>query len=310
MENALTDDANAILLLCAFQGGEAEHQPLNIKEYNQVARSLHESDRCPGDLLFTESVAEIARDSYISPDRLRWLLDRRINLGFRLEEWQRKGIWVLARSDENYPKIIRKRMGNSAPPLIFGTGNQALLNTGGLAIIGPDKNPDGRIEKVCKVAGKFVSQGQNIIAAGHLRMAERIVQVVRENTGHAIWVLHNRYLRLRFKKSYRQAISDDHLVMITAQSPHAPEESGEKSVIGGLATGLATRILYVDGSNSAERKDQYEIKKAALRRSEDCWLFHGSTISPEGQELGKGGAQLWNERRPDPPQTPKGELFG
>ena len=307
MKSSLTDDANAILLLCAFQGGEKDYQPLTVREYNQIATVLYQSKKCPGDLLTASSAAEIAQNSQIGLDRLQWLLGRRIDLGFRLEEWQRKGIWVLARSDQKYPKTIRKSMGNLAPPLVFGTGNQSLLCTGGLAIIGPDSIPSTRIKKACEVTESTTKQGQTVIAAGHLNLAKKIVQKVHECTGRVIWVLHDEFLRQRLKKDHRQAIGDNHLVMITAQSPNAPEKSGERFTVGQLAAGLADELLYVDGSNSKDsdkRADRFGVKAAALRRSEVCKLLHGRILSPEAQELEKCGIQLQAE-----PIKSQGKLF-
>lgn len=296
MKNSISDDASAILLLCAFQGGEKEYQPLRVAEYNQVAGVLYRSGKRPRDLLETQSLPEIPG---ISTDRLYWLLGRRINLGFCLEEWQRKGFWVVARSDENYPREIRASMRNDAPPLLFGAGDQSLLITEGLAILGPDSIPVGRIRKACNAASGAAKQGRTVIAAGHLKMARDIVKVVQEYSGRVIWVLHEGTLKQRLKKMYRQAISSGHLVMLTAQSPKAPPESGETATVSFLAVGLADNLLYVDGSNlkKKSRADRFGTTAAVMKCLEECcWLLHGRTVSPEGQSLKGAGVKSWEDR--------------
>ena len=297
MKKSLTDDAYAILLLCAFQGGEEEFKPLGGAEYNQVATVLYRSGKRPQDLLETQSLPEIPG---IRSDRLHWLLGRRINLGFCLEEWQRKGYWVFARSDSDYPKSIRTSMRNDAPPLLFGTGDQSLLINEGLAIFGPDAIPEGRIKKACDAAADVAKQGRTVIVAGHLKMPRKIVEIVQEYSGRAIWVLHEGKLKQRLKKAHRQAISSGQLVMVTAQSPKAPKESGETATVGLLAAGLAEEILYVDGSNSKPRKDQFKTTAAALKCISDCWLLHGRPITPQGQELKEKGIGLWKDKIDDP----------
>ncbi|MYJ45671.1 MAG: hypothetical protein F4069_10180 [Rhodothermaceae bacterium] len=293
MKCSLTDDAHAILLLCAFQGGEEEFKPLGGAEYNRVATVLYRSGKRPKDLLETQFLPEIPR---VSSDRLRWLLDRRINLGFCLEEWQRKGYWVFARSDSDYPKAIRASMRNDAPPLLFGTGDQSLLTSEGLAIFGPDAIPEGRIKKACDAAADAAKQGRTVIVAGHLKMARKIVETVQEHSGRVIWVLHDGKLKQRLQKSYRQAISSDQLVMVTAQSPKAPKESGETETVSSLAVGFAEETLYVDGANLKLRNDQFKITAAALKHISDCWLLHGRPTTLEGQELKEKGIRVWKTK--------------
>lgn len=293
MKHSLTNDARAILLLCAFQGGEEEFEPLGGAEYNRVATVLYRSGKWPRHLLETQSLPEIPG---VSSDRLRWLLGRRINLGFCLEEWQRKGYWVFARSDSDYPKAIRASMRNDAPPLLFGTGDQSLPSSEGLAIFGPDAIPEGRIRKACDVAADAAKQGRTVIVAGHLKMARKIVETAQEHPGRVIWVLHDGELKQRLKKAHRQAVSSDQLVMVTAQSPKAPKESGEPATVSSLATGFAEEILYVDGSNSKLRKDRFKTTAAALKRPSDCWLLHGRSTTPEGQELKKKGIRVWKTK--------------
>ena len=296
MEKSFTDDASAILLLCAFQGGENEYQPLCLAEYNQVAKVLHQSGKRPGDLLGRDDLPQIPK---ISTDRLQWLLDRRINLGFILEDWQRKGIWIVVRSDENYPRIIRENLRNESPPILYGTGNQRLLSSSGFAVIGPDSIPEGRIKNACKVALHAMKDERTVIAAGHLKMANQIVETVEMHAGQIIWVLHDGALKQRLKKSHREAIRDHRLVMITAQSPHAPKEAGQQSIVGSLASGLADEILYVDGGNSKDRSkrtDRFGTTATALERSKICKLLFGRGSSPEGQGLKERGIQLWAEK--------------
>ncbi len=291
-----TDDASAIALLCAFLGGETKHLPLKLEEYNQVARVLHHSGKRPGDLLMTGALSEIANDAGIVADRLQWLLARRINLGFCLEEWQRKGIWILARSDPDYPDKLRSSLRNDAPPLLFGTGNQHLLRSGGLAMIGPDSIPPRRLLQACEVAKRVTG---SVIVAGHLSMSAKIIQARNDHDGCILWVLSDGTLRQRLKKNNRQAIRDDRMILVSTHSPETLKQFIDPATVGALAAGFADQILYVDGVNSkdpSKRVDRFGTFDAASNQPEKCRLFHGGTLSPEGTELQKMGTELWSDR--------------
>ncbi len=297
MSELPADDACAVLLLCAFQGGEGKHHPLRLAEYNRVATILYRRQKRPAFLLGDAPVHEIARSAQVDPSRLQWLLDRRINLGFCLEEWQRKGFWIFARSDEDYPGRIRSRMRVEAPPLIFGTGNPTLLTNGGLAIIGPDRIPPGRSKKACKAAREAVKKGQTVIVVGHLKMAIDLVKTTQEHSGSVIWILHNGPLKQRLEKPNRQALSRGQMVLITAQSPEAPQKSGDRGNVGSLAAALADELLYVDGSKNSN--DQFRTASAALGfaktadhflRSKLFRLLVGRKVSQTVEQLKELGA--------------------
>ncbi len=297
MSDSLADDALAVLLLCAFQGGEEKHYPLGLAEYNRVATILYRRQERPAYLLGDAPVNEIANSAQVDPTRLQWLLDRRINLGFCLEEWQRKGFWISARSDNDYPVRIRSRMRIGAPSLIFGIGNQTLLSDGGLAIIGPDQIPPGRSKKACEAAIEAIKKGQTVIVTGHLKMAKDLVNVALEHSGRVVWVLHDGPLRQRLEKRNRQALSRGQMVLITAQSPEAPRKSGDRGFVGSLATALADELLYVDGSKNS--KDQFRVASVALGfantvdhalRPKVCRLLVGRKVSQTIEQLRKLGA--------------------
>ena len=297
MNDLLTDDACAVLLLCAFQGGEEKYYPLGLAEYNRVATILYRRQERPAFLLGDAPVREIATSAQVNPARLQWLLDRRINLGFNLEEWQRKGFWISARSDKDYLRRIRSRMGIGAPPLIFGAGDRVLLKEGGLAIIGPDRIPPARLKKAFKAAREAAEKGQTVIVTGHLKVAKDLVKAIQEHSGCVIWVLHDGSLKQRLEKSNRQALGKGQMVLITVQSPEAPQKSGDRGYVGSLATVLADELLYVDGSKNS--KDQFATAAAALRfaktannslRSEVCRLVVGRKVSQTVEQLKDLGA--------------------
>ena len=324
MEELMTDDTCATLLLCAFQGGEQAYLPLTVDEYNRVAHTLHRSDQRPSDLLGSVLITDVSHEAEIQQDRLEWLLNRRINLGFTLEQWDRAGIWVLSRSDPHYPASLRKNMGNQAPPLIYGTGNQGLDYQDSLAIMGPDSIPNARIPKVADQAEELVDQQKTVVTIGALKLGKKVVQSVYDHGGRVLWVLSGGHLKLRLQKPYRQAIRDENLTMIAMLSPATPSTSDDEAAISQVAASLADEILYVDGVNSkdiAKRVDRYQALRTALNRSGQCSVFHGQKLTPEARELLKSGASSWGQKSVDGPNTDthpsketspprQGDLFG
>jgi predicted Rossmann fold nucleotide-binding protein DprA/Smf involved in DNA uptake len=58
-------------------------------------------------------------DRTVREDRIRYLIGRAGGggLGLALEKWQRAGIWVVTRSDIEYPARLKQRLKTDSPPL-------------------------------------------------------------------------------------------------------------------------------------------------------------------------------------------------
>ena len=112
-------DTKAILLLTAplIAGrGKSSVKPLTAGEYRRVARRLRDLKRQPADLLESgarEIMAECRSD--LDPERLERLLDRGFLLAEAVERWRTRAIWVLSRADADYPRRLKRRLGDHAP---------------------------------------------------------------------------------------------------------------------------------------------------------------------------------------------------
>ncbi|NOZ52308.1 MAG: hypothetical protein GXP08_04050 [Gammaproteobacteria bacterium] len=104
--------------------------------------------------------------SGIAKQRLESLLGRGVQLGFAVEEWQRSGIWIISRSDADYPVRYKKYLKDKAPPLLFGVGNRSLLRGGGLGIVG-SRNVDQEGETfTCQVAELCAYNQMPVVSGG------------------------------------------------------------------------------------------------------------------------------------------------
>ncbi|MBN1865535.1 MAG: hypothetical protein JW808_11600 [Victivallales bacterium] len=112
----MSEDAKTILLLCGHLGSDGEVDPLNQGEYNTVVRWLLENKLRPADLLAGDHVPDLVRGTCIEGKRLSNLLKRGVKLGFAVGKWNQSGIWVVCRSDHDYPARYRTHLKEKAPP--------------------------------------------------------------------------------------------------------------------------------------------------------------------------------------------------
>ena len=135
----ITENAKAILLLCGRfgSGDNGVVKPLTTKEYDALAAWLRTKSWWPVDLL-EESNLMTLRDPAlpVKRERLEALLSRGTAMALAVEKWSNKGLWVISRSDDDYPQRLKQNLKGNAPPILYGAGDRMLLSNGGLAVIG------------------------------------------------------------------------------------------------------------------------------------------------------------------------------
>ena len=166
MTPVLSPNTQAILLLTAplIAGrGTASSDLLSPGEYKRLARHLREIQRQPADLLSPDA-AEILRacQPVIDEGRLQKLLGRGFLLSQVIERWQARAIWVVSRADAEYPRRLKTRLREDAPAVLYGCGDMALLETGGLAVVGSRHVDDASSTTPWQLADSLLGQVERL----------------------------------------------------------------------------------------------------------------------------------------------------
>jgi predicted Rossmann fold nucleotide-binding protein DprA/Smf involved in DNA uptake len=250
MNTQLTNDTKTTILLCGVFGKERSVKPLTLREYNLLVKWLMKTGERPDFLLEGDSLVEASKDTGLEYSRLKSLLARGVQLGFTIEEWHRNGIWVLSRSDKDYPARYRKKLKDSAPPILFGVGDRSLLDVGGLAVVG-SRNVDYKGEEFTRdVAERCVKDGIAIISGGARGVDQTSMSSALECGGSVIGVLADSLQKKSLERKSRIAIQENRLVLISPFNPNARFTVGTAMARNKLIYGLADYGLVV----SAEYK--------------------------------------------------------
>ncbi|HHQ4551485.1 TPA: DNA-processing protein DprA, partial [Aeromonas veronii] len=163
LSGSLSKTAQTTLLLTSYfsKASSEDAKPLTNAEWGRFALWLKEKSLTPADLLVTDPKALLNDwyDTRISAERIVLLLKRGHSLALAMEKWQRAGLWVVTRSDTEYPWRLKQRLKTDSPPVLFGCGNKALLNAGGLAVIGSRNASDVDLAFTNEVGTKAALEG-------------------------------------------------------------------------------------------------------------------------------------------------------
>lgn len=241
-------------------GGTDSVKPLTLVQYGELARLLGNIEREPADLLGCDAAAvldesfgppledsqapdaeKVATD--VIPDecgggadlpsgrpgralsversRLERLLERGAQLALAVERWQSRAIWVLSRADADYPRRLKRRLGQKAPPVLYGCGERAGLDEGGLAVVGPRNSPDDLLSYAASV-GELAAQAERTVVSGAARGVDRAaMNGALEVSGRAVGVLASDLLRLATNRQHREPLMSGRLTLISAYDPSA-----------------------------------------------------------------------------------------
>ena len=261
MNDFLTEDTKAVILLCGVFGKDRSEKPLSLAEYSLLVRWLIRMEMRPCDLLQKENISGAAIGSGLDKHRLESLLGRGVQLGFAVEEWQRNGIWIISRSDADYPIRYKKHLKDKAPPLLFGVGERSLLHGGGLAIVG-SRDVDQEGEAFASQVAKLCAYNQMPVVSGGARGVDQIsMTAALEAGGVTIGVLAENLLKKSVERSARNAIADGRLLLLSPCHPTAPfsvgSAMGRNKLIYAMADyGLVVSAEYKKGGTWAGAEEE------------------------------------------------------
>lgn len=229
MTEQITENAKAILLLCGRFGGGDDNvaKPLTTKEYDELAAWLRARNWWPVDLLEESNLKELKDPALsIQQDRLKTLLDRGAVMALSVEKWINKGLWVLCRSDEDYPQKLKQNLKRNAPPIIYGAGERMLLSKGGLAVVG-SRNVDAQGETFARDLGRRAAEcGMQLISGAARGVDETAMHGAFSAGGTVVGVLADSLLAAAVSSKYREGLREGQLTLISTYNPEAPFSVG------------------------------------------------------------------------------------
>ncbi len=249
MIEPLTPNTQAILLLTAplIAGrGETSRDLLSLGDYNRLARILREKQKQPADLIGAD--AEELIDLCAQPfgrARLDTLLGRGFLLSQAVERWNARAIWVISRADSRYPKRLKALLKEDAPPLLYGCGDIALLEKGGLAVVG-SRHVDEELISFTETVGRLSAEAHRPIVSGGAKGIDRAaMHGALMAGGDVAGVMADSLERVALARGNREPLMEGRLVLISPYDPAAGFNVGHAMQRNKLIYALADAALVV-----------------------------------------------------------------
>ncbi len=316
----LSPNAQAILLLTApLMVGHAPLSPdlLTPGEYNCLARHLRELGRQPADLLSSDD-GDLFRacQPVMDEGRLGRLVRRGFLLSQVVERWESRAIWVMSRADAEYPRRLKGRLREDAPPLLYGCGDIRLLTSGGLAVVGSRQTNHPVIEYTMAAGNLAARCGRTLVSGGAKGIDQAAMDGALAAGGNVVGVLADSLEKVALKRENRNSIVEEQLVLISPYDPCAGFTVGHAMQRNKVIYALADAALVVSSdvnkggtwAGAVEQLDKLRLLPVYVRstgessKGLDALREKGALPWPNPQDAGEFEA-LFSPTMVNPPAT-------
>lgn len=272
----LTDNSKAAIVLTT-RLGDSKRPSLTGIQWHRLLEDLEAEGREPS-TVFTDP-----------PDdaRLQELVADGARVMFDLESITQRGIWVITEFDESYPERYR-RLGPTAPPVLFGAGNKTLLNAGGIGVVGSRDVDEAGARIAQEIAREAVQLGLPVISGGARGVDSLAMNAAFSKRGQVVGVLADSLERAIRSSAMLSALDDEAVTLITQQHPKSgfsPQAAyGRNKLIYALADATVV-VASAEGSGGT-----WKGAKEALGKQLPVLVWRGEGEGPGNKSIERAGA--------------------
>lgn len=297
MSMSLSPNTQAILLLTAplIAGrGEPSSDLLTSGEYKRLARFLRDKQRQPADLLTPDAGGLLGEHQpLIDIDRFKRLLARGFLLSQAVERWQTRAIWVVSRADAEYPRRLKARLKDDAPAVLYGCGDAAILDSGGLAVVGSRQVDDALVEYTEGVGRLVAKAGRTLVSGGARGIDQAAMRGALEAGGKVAGVLADSFERTAMNREHRNFLLEGQLVLISPYDPSAGFNVGNAMHRNKLIYALSDAALVVNSDYNKGGTWAGAIEQLEKLRLVPVYIRSNSEMGKGLKALRQKGALLW-----------------
>lgn len=217
----------AIISLCSHMCSTGV-TPLEPREWSELALILMQKEIQP-EALLEYSQEDFVKKIGVSQEyatRLSNLIGRTASLYFELSRYENMGIRIVTRADSGYPKALKRKLGNSCPPLFYYAGDLSILERKAIGFVGSRTVGNEDVDFTEKLVRVSIEQGYAIVSGGAKGIDTTAEECALQNGAYVIEYLSDSMLKKIKASSTVKAIQNRKLLLLSVVKPDAPFMTG------------------------------------------------------------------------------------
>ncbi|MEO6060259.1 MAG: DNA-processing protein DprA [Candidatus Limnocylindria bacterium] len=213
-------------------------------------------------------------------------------MAIELDRLANRGIWVTTLLDETYPPKLRDRLGDKAPPLLFGAGEGTIAGRGGLAIIGSRDADENALEFAADVAQAAARGGLTVVSGAARGVDAAAMHGALDHGGSVVGVLADALERRIREPQVRSWMADGQLCLLTPYAPDSGFSVGAAMGRNKLIYAASDAALVVSASEGTGGTWSGAIE-ALKGRWTPVFVRQGDDLPPGNRRLVERGAHAF-----------------
>ena len=280
----LSNDSKAVIALTT-RLGSSQRPSLTAQRWHRLAAALRDSGHSPSDVF--DSALDLSQVPGVKPetaDAVAQLLVDAAAATLEAEELGRRGIWVTTIVDDEYPSNLIGRLGDHAPPVIFGVGSRALLAQPGVGIVGSREIGDVGAEVAKSLAAEAVSLRFPVVSGGARGIDQLAMNSAYSKGGSVVGVLADSLLSRIRNPEILEALDEGRTCLLTQQAP--------ASGFSPAAAMGRNKLIYALSSVTVVVASDLESGGTWAGATEALKTGNGRVVVWRGEGEGPGNAEL------------------
>lgn len=214
-------DLDKAVIVMTTRLGDSQRPAYPPNAWHKLVRQLGDTGDTP-DTLF-RGTASLSDDDR---QRVTQLLHDATTVLMEADELRSRGIWTLPESAGAYPATFRTRLGDNAPPVVFGAGDVRLLEQGGIGVVGSRNVTPPGAEAAQAVGRQAVRLGLPLISGGARGVDQLAMNAAYDTGGRVIGALAESLARRVRASDTLAALDAGTTCLFTHQHPNAGFTAG------------------------------------------------------------------------------------
>jgi predicted Rossmann fold nucleotide-binding protein DprA/Smf involved in DNA uptake len=255
-------------------------KPLTNSEYREVRLWLGIGNDAAVELMNSQRTFDKCP---IEQRRLSALLNRGLGVFQPVDRWMQAGLWVRTWADTDYPSRF-KQLRLRAPALLFGYGNPDAFTEKALAIVGSRNASEERLSITAEVGQACARSSITVVSGGAKGVDAAAMNAGMAAGGTVVGVLADSLLRESGKKTYRDAILEHRLCLMSEVNPEARFDVGNAMARNRLAYACADAALIIECDPG--KGGTWQGAMEARREGKTVYVLRGARAERQLAELG------------------------
>jgi len=166
------------------------------------------------------------------------------------KDLQEQDVHILKATDSEYPALLRDRLGDKTPPVLFVRGNRRVMDRQSVGFCGSRKASEKGLRVAEDTAGQLAERGTNIVSGYAAGVDLAVHEAALAHGGRTTLVLAEGILRFRIKRALKELWDWERVAVVSEFLPGLPWTVHNAMQRNTVICSMSSAMVLIEAKNS------------------------------------------------------------